>query len=287
MSKIAILTDSNSGISMKKAKAYGVNVIPMPFNINGVEYLEGVDLSHNEFFRLQQDGAKIFTSQPSPASVMEMWDKLLEENDYVIHIPMAGNLSSSMATAVAMSADYDGRVIVVDNQRVSMSQKQAVLEAKMLADEGKSATEISQILTYHKDDASIYITVDDLKYLKAGGRINAATAAVGSVLNIKPILSVKDGRIEAVGKARGIKAAQKQILQNLDKDMEEKFHSDNIDDYVIYTAAALPREEAIAWNDKVKEHFGAFSQIEAVPLSIATHVGIGAFGACLCKRIFK
>ena len=167
-------------------------------------------------------------------------------------------VKDAVESALAQKCDFAYNVIVVDNQRVSMSQKQAVLEAKMLADEGKSATEISQILTYHKDDASIYITVDDLKYLKAGGRINAATAAVGSVLNIKPILSVKDGRIEAVGKARGIKAAQKQILQNLDKDMEEKFHSDNIDDYVIYTAAALPREEAIAWNDKVREHFGAF-----------------------------
>lgn len=285
MNKIAILTDSNSGISQKKAAMYGVNVLPMPFNINDKNYYEGVDITHNEFFILQQEGAKIFTSQPSPGDVMDAWDKLLENNEYVVYIPMAGNLSSSMATAMAMAEDYDGRVVVIDNQRVSVSQKQAVLDAKALADAGKSATEIRQILTFHRSDASIYMMVADLKYLKAGGRISGATAAIGSVLNIKPILSVNDGKIEAVSKARGVKIAQKQILQLLDKDMEDKFHSTNIEDYTIYTAAALPKDAAIAWNDKVKEHFGAPCQIETIPLSVATHVGIGTFGACLCKKV--
>lgn len=283
--KIAIVTDSNSGISQAKAEKYGVYVLPMKFNIDGEDYTEGISISHNEFYEKQQAGSKIFTSQPSPADVMDIWDKALEENDAVVHIPMASGLSSSCSTATMLASDYDGKVVVIDNQRVSVSLKQAVLDAMALIKEGKDVTAIRNTLTLTKNDASIYMMVDDLKYLKAGGRISATTAAVGSMLHIKPILSVNGGSIESYDKVRGVKAAKKAILKALENDMVNKFHSEDINDYHLYTAAALRRDEAIAWNDEVQEHFGKHCQIEAIPLSIATHVGIGTFGACLCKKL--
>lgn len=283
--KIAIVTDSNSGISQAKAEKYGVYVLPMKFNIDGEDYTEGISISHNEFYEKQQASSKIFTSQPSPADVMDIWDKALEENDAVVHIPMASGLSSSCSTATMLASDYDGKVVVIDNQRVSVSLKQAVLDAMALIKEGKDVTAIRNTLTLTKNDASIYMMVDDLKYLKAGGRISATTAAVGSMLHIKPILSVNGGSIESYDKVRGVKAAKKAILKALENDMVNKFHSEDINDYHLYTAAALRRDEAIAWNDEVQEHFGKHCQIEAIPLSIATHVGIGTFGACLCKKL--
>lgn len=283
--KIAIVTDSNSGISQAKAEKYGVFVLPMRFNIDGEEYIEGISISHNEFYDKQVNGSHIFTSQPSPADVMDIWDKALENYDAVIHIPMASGLSSSYSTAAILAGDYDGKVVVIDNQRVSISLKQAVLDAKALVDAGKDLIEVRNTLTMTKDDASIYMMVDDLKYLKAGGRISPTTAAVGSMLHIKPILSVNGGSIESYDKVRGTKAAKKAILKALENDMVNKFHSEDINDYHLYTAAALRRDEAIAWNEEVQEHFGKRSHIEAIPLSIATHVGIGTFGACLAKRI--
>lgn len=283
--KVAIVTDSNSGISQAKAEKYGVYVLPMKFNIDGEEYTEGISISHNDFYAKQQGGSKIFTSQPSPGDVMDIWEKALEEYDAVVHIPMASGLSSSYSTASMLAGDYDGKVVVLDNQRITVTLKQAVLDAKALIEAGKDLTEIRNILTFTKNDASIYMMVDDLKYLKAGGRISAATAAVGSMLHIKPILSVCGGSIDSYDKVRGIKAAKKTILKALEKDMADKFHSEDINDYHLYTAAALPRNEAIAWNEEVQEHFGRRSQIEAIPLSIATHVGVGTFGAALCKKI--
>ena len=208
-----------------------------------------------------------------------------QEEVSVIHIPMASGLSSSYSTAAMLAGDYDGKVVVIDNQRVSISLKQAVLDAKALVDAGKDLIEVRNTLTMTKDDASIYMMVDDLKYLKAGGRISPTTAAVGSMLHIKPILSVNGGSIESYDKVRGTKAAKKAILKALENDMVNKFHSEDINDYHLYTAAALRRDEAIAWNEEVQEHFGKRSHIEAIPLSIATHVGIGTFGACLAKRI--
>lgn len=283
--KIAIVTDSNSGISQAKAEKYGVYVLPMKFNINGVEYTEGISISHNEFYESQVNGAKIFTSQPSPSDVMDIWDEVLEKYDAIIHIPMASGLSSSFSTASMLASDYNGKVTVIDNQRITVTLKQAVLDAKALVDAGKSVTDIRNALTLSKDDASIYMMVDDLKYLKAGGRISPATAAIGTMLHIKPILSVNSGIIDSYDKARGTKAAKKAILKALEKDMINKFHDDNINNYHLYTAAALRRDEAIAWNEEVQDYFGIRSHIEAIPLSIATHVGIGTFGASLCKKM--
>jgi len=282
--KVAIVTDSNSGISQKKAEKYGIYVLPMPFNVDGVEYLEGLDMNHNEFFERQVNGSTIFTSQPSPAAVLDLWDELLEEYEEIVHIPMAGTLSSSFGTATALSRDYDGKVIVVDNLRLSMGLKQAVLEAKEMADAGESANSIYQKLMFTKEDASIFIAIEDLKYLKAGGRISGATAAMGSVLNIKPVLSFVNGVIGPAGKARGKKGAMKMIVELTKKEMEQKFHDTDINNYILYTAACLRKDEAIEWNQYIMEQFGVFSQIETIPLSIATHVGVGAFAICICKK---
>ena len=282
--KVAIVTDSNSCISQKKAEKYGVYVLQMPFNIDGVEYLEGLDISHNEFFEKQVNGSTIFTSQPSPAAVMELWDKLLEEYDEIVHIPMAGSLSSSLGTAMALSMDYDGKVVVVDNQRLAMTTKQSVLDAKALADAGENARSICQKLVFTKEDASIFIAIEDLKYLKAGGRISGATAAMGTVLNIKPILSFANGIIGAAGKARGKKGAMKMIIDLTKKEMEQKYHDTDINNYYLYTASCLRKDEAIEWNHYVMEQFGVFSQIETIPLSISTHVGVGAFAIAICKK---
>lgn len=284
-SKIAIVTDTNSGISQKKAEKYGIFVLPMTFHIDDEDYTEGISISHNDFYEKQQNGARIYTSQPSPADVMDLWEKVLQDFETLIHIPMASGLSSSYSTAAMLAGDFDGKVTVIDNQRVSMSLKQAVLDAKAMADAGKGLTEIRNTLMMTREDASIYMMVDDLKYLKAGGRISPTTAAVGSVLNIKPILSVNGGSIEAVEKTRGTKAAKKAIFKALEEDMKNKFHNEDINAYHVYTAAALRRDEAIAWNEEVQEHFGKRCHIEAIPLSIAAHVGIGTFGACLCKKI--
>lgn len=285
MEKIAIVTDTNSGISKKKAEKYGVFVLPMSFNVDGVQYYEGVDLSHNDFFAMQESGAKIFTSQPAPGEVMELWDEILKTYDTIIHIPMAGGFSSSLSTATMLADDYDGKVIVIDNQRVAISEKQAVLDAKAMADAGMSATEIRNKLVFHKDDAVIYMLVDDLKYLKAGGRISPAAAAMGTVLNIKPVLSVNSGVIAPVSKVRGTRAGKKELFACIEKDMENKFHDTDPSHYHFYTAAALRRDDAIAWNDEVEERFGVKCQIEAIPLSVCAHVGIGTFGLSICRKL--
>lgn len=285
MNKVAIVTDSNSGISQAKAEKYGVFVLPMSFNIDGEQYYEGVSINHNEFFEAQRAGKKIFTSQPSPAEVMNLWDKVLKDYESIVYMPMAGGLSSSLSTAMMLADEYEDKVQVVDNQRITVSLKQAVLDAKKMADAGKTASYIKTQLNIDGSNASIYMMVDDMKYLKAGGRVSGAAAAMATVLNIKPVLGVNNGIIGAYGKARGVKAAKKMIFEALEKDMDSKYHSMNIDDYYLYTAAALNREEAIAWNEEVEDYFAAKSQIEVIPMSICAHVGVGTFGACICKKI--
>ena len=184
MSKVAIVTDSNSGITQAQAKELGIRVMPMPFYINEKMYLEGVTLTQEEFYEKLKKDEPISTSQPSPADLCDLWDKLLRDYEEIVHIPMSSGLSASCSTAMGLAIDYNGRVQVVDNQRISVTQRQSVMDAKMLAEAGKSAAEIKKILTDQKLDSSIYITLDTLKYLKKGGRITPAAAAIGTVLNL-------------------------------------------------------------------------------------------------------
>lgn len=283
--KTAIVTDSNSGISQAKAEKYGVYVLPMPFYVDDELYFEDRTMSHEEFYIRQQAGSKIYSSQPSPADVMELWDKVLEEYDELVYIPMSSGLSGSCATAQAMAQDYEGRVYVADIGRVTVTQKAAVLEAKKRALAGEAAAQILKELVYAKDDCKIYLTVEDLKYLKQGGRISASSAAIGNLLNIKPILMLEGEKVEAVGKVRGDKLARKKIIQGLEETLENKFHTDDLSQFYLAAAASMSAEDALAWKNQLEEHFGVRCSMSPIPLSLGCHLGHGTYGAALIKRM--
>ena len=223
MSKVAIVTDSNSGITQKRGEELGIYVLPMPFFIDGELYLEDITLSQEQFYEKLGADSEISTSQPSPGDVMDLWDKLLEDYDEIVCIPMSSGLSSTCETALSLAQDYDEKVQVVNNQRISVTQEQSVYDAIKLRDEGKSAAEIRQVLEKEKMQASIYITVDTLKYLKKGGRITPAAAAIGTVLNLKPVLQIQGEKLDAFAKVRGWKAAKKTMLNAIEKDLTDRF----------------------------------------------------------------
>ena len=223
MKKVAIATDSNSGITQKKAKELGISVVPMPFFIDDELYFEDITLTQEQFYEKLQSDCTITTSQPSPADVTDLWDKLLKEYDQVVYIPMSSGLSNSCETAIILSGDYEGKVFVVDNHRISVTLKRSVLDAIELSKQGKSGEEIKKILEDTKHEASIYITVDTLKYLKQGGRITPAAAAIGTVLNIKPILQLQGEKLDSFAKARGFKQGKNLMLDAMGKDINERF----------------------------------------------------------------
>ena len=283
--KTAIVTDSNCGISQEKAKKYGVYVLPMPFYVDDELYFEGCTMSHEEFYLRQQAGSKIYSSQPSPADVMELWDRVLEEHDELLYIPMSSGLSGSCATAQAMAQDYDGKVLVADIGRVTVTQKAAVLEARKRALAGESAAQILKELTYAKDDCQIFLTVEDLKYLRQGGRISASSAVFGNLLNIKPILSLAGEKVEAVGKVRGDKLARKKIIQCLEECLENKFHTTDLSKFYLAAAASMSREDALVWKTQLEDHFGVRCSMSPIPLSLGCHLGHGTYGAAFIKRM--
>ncbi len=283
--KTAIVTDSNAGISQAKAEKYGIYVLPMPFYVDGELYFEDRTMTHEEFYVRQQAGSKIYSSQPAPADVMELWDQVLAENDELLYIPMSSGLSGSCATAQAMAQDYDGKVLVADIGRVTVTQKAAVLEARKRALAGESAAQILKELVYAKKDCIIYLTVEDLKYLKQGGRISASSAAIGSLLNIKPILCLEDEKVEAVGKVRGEKLARKKIIQYLEESLQNKFHTDDLDQFYLAAAASMSEEDARAWKAQLEDRFGVRCSMSPIPLSLGCHLGHGTYGAALIKRM--
>ncbi len=283
--KTAIVTDSNCGISQEKAKKYGVYVLPMPFYVDDELYFEGCTMSHEEFYLRQQAGSKIYSSQPSPADVMDLWDRVLEDHDELLYIPMSSGLSGSCATAQAIAQDYDGKVLVADIGRVTVTQKAAVLEARKRVLAGETAAQILKELTYAKDDCQIFLTVEDLKYLRQGGRISASSAMLGNLLNIKPILSLEGAKVEAVGKVRGDKLARKKIIQCLDACLENKFHTDDLSEFYLAAAASMSPEDALAWKTQLEDHFGVRCSMSPIPLSLGCHLGHGTYGAALIKRM--
>lgn len=209
MGNVAIVTDSNSGISQAEGKELGIYVIPMPFLVDGKLYFEDVDMNKEQFYHFLENDADLSTSQPSPGDVMDLWDKLLKEYDEILHIPMSSGLSASCSTAMGLARDYDGKVQVVDNQRISVTMQQSVMDAKHLVAAGKSAAQIKEILEKEALESSIYLMVDTLKYLKKGGRITPAAALLGSALNLKPILQIQGDKLDAYKKVRGVKAAKR------------------------------------------------------------------------------
>lgn len=284
MSKIAIVTDSNSGITQARGKELGIYVLPMPFFIDGNIYYEDITLTQEQFYEKLGADSDISTSQPSPGNVMELWEKILKDYDEIVCIPMSSGLSSTCATATSIAAEYKGRVQVVDNQRISVTQEQSVYDAMYLRDQGKSAAEIKEVLEREKLQASIYITVDTLKYLKKGGRVTPAGAALGTVLNLKPVLTIQGEKLDAFAKVRGLKSAKKVMKEAMKKDLEERFGGKKVHLEAAYTCT---HEEAQEWKKELEEYFPGYEiHMDALSLSVACHIGPGAM-AVACSRYIE
>ena len=285
MSKTAIVTDSNSGITQSRGKKLGIYVLPMPFFIDGELFLEDISLTQEQFYERLGADSDISTSQPSPGDVMELWEKLLKEYDEIVHIPMSSGLSNSCDTAVSIAEEYGGRVQVVNNQRISVTQEQSVDDAMTLRDRGMSAREIREVLAREKFQSSIYITVDTLKYLKKGGRVTPAAAAVGTVLNLKPVLQIQGEKLDAFAKVRGWKAAKRTMLNAIEKDLTGRF-ADVKDDMVLGMAYTCSSEEAQEWKQEITERFPGYEIVEGpLSLSVACHIGPGAMAVTCMKKI--
>lgn len=285
MGKVAIVTDSNSGITQAEGKKMGIFVLPMPFYINEELFFEDITLTQDEFYERLEGEAEISTSQPSPADVMELWDKALETYDEVVHIPMSSGLSSSCGTAIMLSKDYDGKVEVINNQRISVTQRRSVEEAMKLAEAGKTAKEIREMLEAVKFESDIYITVDTLKYLKKGGRLTPAAAAIGTVLNLKPVLRIKGEKLDAFAKTRGWKAAKKTMIKTIQEVIATDFADcDGPKDLYLDAAHTGKREDAEEWLEDLKKAFPGYEiRMDPLSLSVACHIGPGARAVTITK----
>lgn len=287
MSRIAIVTDSNSGITQEEGRRLGVSVIPMPFFINEKMYLEGITLKQEEFYQWLKSDASISTSQPSPGETMGLWDSLLKEYDQIVHIPMSSGLSTTCATAMALAREYEGRVHVVDNQRISVTQRQSVEDAIALRDAGKSGAQIKEILEAEKFNSSIYITLETLKYLKKGGRITPAAAAIGTVLNLKPVLQIQGEKLDAFAKVRGKKQARRTMLKAMKADFEGRFGQFIENNEMCLMAAYTGNpEEAEEWKQEMQEAFpGMEIRMDPLSLSVACHIGYGSLAIACARRV--
>lgn len=284
--KIGIVADSNSGVSQEEAGKLGIHILPMPFMIDGHVFYEGIDLSHEEFYCKMEEGADITTSQPSPQDVTELWDRLLSEYDQLVYIPMSSGLSGSCQTALMLADEYDGRIQVVNNQRISVTQRQSALDAGALAAKGLNAAEIKEILERTRFDSSIYITVDTLKYLKKGGRITPAAAAFGTLLKIKPVLTIQGEKLDAFSKARTMKQAKGIMLTALAHDLEERFEDKDGKHVYLQIAHTCNEGAARDLEETVKELY-PWAPVFGAPLSlsIGCHIGPGALAVACTRKI--
>ena len=287
MRKIAIVTDSNSGITQDEGRKLGISVLPMPFYINEVMYLEGVTLSQEEFYERLKKDEPISTSQPNPGEVCGLWDTLLKEYNEIVHIPMSSGLSASCETAMGLARDYNGKVQVVDNQRISVTQKQSVMDALTLVQAGKSAAEIREILEAERRESSIYITLETLKYLKKGGRITPAAAAIGTVLNLKPVLQIQGDKLDAYSKVRGKKQAKRVMLKAMKEDFDSRFAEyAKRGEMCLEMAYTGNQEEAEEFKKEVQEMFPDYEiQMDPLSVSVACHIGHGALAVACSKKV--
>ncbi len=289
MANVKIVTDSNSGITQADAKKLGISVIPMPFLIDGKEYFEDINLTQEEFYVHLRGEANVSTSQPAVGSVTDLWDELLKDGSEIVHIPMSSGLSESCHTAENLAKDYGGRVQVVDNQRISVSQRQSVYDAIELAKQGKSAAEIKEILLKTKFDSSIYISLDTLKYLKKGGRLTPAAALIGTILRIKPVLQIQGEKLDAFKKVNTLKKAKEVMIEAMQKDFSTRFK-----DYVargemrLFIAYTAEDSEAKIFAEEIKTAFPdvPLTFIDPLSLSVSCHIGPGAL-AIACARAVK
>ena len=284
--KIAVVTDSNSGITQKQAQEMGLYVLPMPFMINNETYFEDITLSQAEFYERLASGADVVTSQPSPDSVMKLWDELLQTYDEIVHIPMSSGLSGSCQSALMLAADYEGRVQVVNNQRISVTQRQSALDAMELAVKGMDAAQIKQFLEDDKFNSSIYIMLDTLYYLKKGGRITPAAAALGTILRLKPVLQIQGDKLDAFAKARTVSQGKSIMINAVRNDMEKRFGGVNKDNIWLQIAYTYDLDAATQLRDDVAAQFPGFAiHMDPLSLSIACHIGPGSLAVACCKKI--
>ena len=284
--RIAIVTDSNSGITQTKAKELGIYVLPMPFMINNEIFYEDITLTQKDFYVRLADGADVITSQPSPDSVMKLWNSLLKEYDEIVHIPMSSGLSGSCQSAVMLAQDYEGRVQVVNNQRISVTQRQSALDALELVERGMDAKQIKDFLEEDKFNSSIYIMLDTLYYLKKGGRITPAAAALGTILKLKPVLQIQGEKLDAFAKARTVSQGKSIMINAIRADMEKRFGGADKDNIWLQIAYTYDLEAANQLEKEVQEHFPGFDiNVDPLSLSVACHIGPGALAVACCKKI--
>lgn len=286
--KIAIVTDSNSGITQSQAKDLGITVIPMPFTIDEVDYFEDINLTQDEFYEKLLNDCNISTSQPSPQYVLDLWSELLVDHDEVVYIPMSSGLSGSYQTARMLSEDYDGKVEVVNNQRISVTMRQSVLDAIKLAATGLSAKEIRRKLEDDKFNSSIYIMVDTLEYLKKGGRLTPAAAILGQLLKIKPVLQIQGEKLDAFAKVRTLGQAKSTMLTQMEKDIVNRFGCPSTGKGItVYVAYTYNREAADVFLEEVKAKFPeADFYMDCLSLSVSCHIGPGALALACTKNSF-
>lgn len=286
MSKVAIMTDSNCGITQSEAKELGVHVLPMPFYFDGQLYYEDIDLTQEDFYVKLQESKEITTSMPLVGEVIDTWEKLLEEYDEVVYIPMSSGLSSSCETAYMLSQDYEGRVQVVNNQRISVTMKLSVFEALRMAKEGKTAAEIKQILEETKFESTIYIMVDTLEYLKKGGRLTPAVAAIGTLLKIKPVLQIRGEKLDTFAKARTLKQGKQLMMDAIASDMEQVLHDPTGEHTIISMAHSNNIEEALQFKEEALQRWpGKDIMVDPLSLSVSCHIGPGALAITCTKAL--
>ena len=276
MNKTAIMTDTNSGIVPDIAEKYGIYLLKMPFIIDGDEHLEYSDIPYEEFFKRLEAGADVSTSQPSPGSLIEMWEDILKTHDSVLYFPMSSGLSGTCETAKALAADYDGRVFVIDNKRISVTLYESVFDALELAKTGMPAAELAEKMEKDGSRQSIYVSVNTLEHLKKSGRVTAAGAAIGTLLGIKPVLQIQGGKLDAYKKVRGMKSAMDAMLDGIENDFNTRFKGENVHIRAAYSGDRAAGEE---WRNAVSERFPDMEiGLDALPISISCHVGGGALG---------
>ena len=282
MSKVCIITDSNSGITQSESKELGIVVIPMPFYINEVQHFEDIDMTQEEFYEaLMDEKTEVSTSQPSPDTIMQTWRENLEEYDEIVHIPMSSGISSSCATAMmlAQEEEFEGKVFVVDNQRISVTQRRSVQQAKELAERGYSAKEIHDILFRDKFQSSIYIMVNTLKYLRKGGRLTPAVAAIGTVLRIKPVLQIQGEKLDSYAKVKTLKQAKTTMIKAIRSDFEKRFSDEEMEIDIAYT---YDKAEADKFKEEIlREYPNAKVYMDPLSLSVSCHIGPGALAVAL------
>ena len=286
MSKVRIITDSNSGITVEAARELGVTVLPMPFSINEEMYFEQESLTHEQFYEELAAGKDIMTTQPSPGQVMGIWDEALKEYDEIVYIPMSSGLSGSYQTAAMLAEDYEGRVHVVNNQRISVTQRQSVLDALRLLEAGKSAKEIKDILEEDKFNSSIYLMVDTLVYLKKGGRITPAAAALGTLLKLKPVLQIQGERLDAFAKARTLSQAKSIIINAVKSDIDKRFGGLSKENISLHMAYAHDLDRILEFKEEVLKEFPGYDiNLYPLSLSVATHIGPGCIALAVTKNL--